>query len=70
MPGNWLRIGKALDSELESFDSFMTGRSIEGEEAETLPDEEIRKIESILEKPLPDKIVQEKLLEEHMKHHS
>lgn len=70
MRGKWQKIDSALNSEIENFDEFMTGKSIEGENKEILPDREIRKIEGILEKPLPDKIVQEKLLDEHIKHHS
>jgi hypothetical protein len=62
----WNRIDSALSSELEDFDRFMTGREISGENAETLPDKEVEKVLSVLEKPLPERIVQEKLLENHI----
>lgn len=58
-------IDEALDSELESFDRFMTGRSIEGERRETLTEKELDRIERVLEKPLPERFVQEKLLKIH-----
>lgn len=62
---HWKEIDKALNSELENFDRFMTGRNIEGENAETIPEREVRKLEEILEKPLPERFVQQKLLEYH-----
>lgn len=64
----WRKIDRALSSELENFDRFMTNRSIDGKNQESLSKKEIVKMEKILEKPLPDKIVQEKLLKQHIKH--
>lgn len=57
-----------LGSELEGFDRFMTAKRIDGEESDTLTGREFKKVESVLERPLPDRIVQEKLLKQHIKH--
>ncbi|MFB6100333.1 MAG: hypothetical protein ABEK16_03590 [Candidatus Nanohalobium sp.] len=65
---HWQEIDKALNSELENFDRFMTGRNIDGGSFESLPEKEVEKVEEILEKPLPDSLKQEKLLEQHAKH--
>jgi hypothetical protein len=62
---HWKEIDDALNSELESFDRFMTGRNIGGGNAETMPEKEVRKLEDILEKPLPERFVQQKLLDYH-----
>lgn len=64
----WEEIDSALNSELESFDQFMTAKNIEGEKTETFTRKEVKKIGKILEKPVPERFVQEKLLEEHIKH--
>jgi hypothetical protein len=64
----WRKIDRALSSELENFASFMTKRSIDGKNQESLSKREFVKMEKILEKPVPDKLVQEKLLEAHIKH--
>ena len=65
---HWQKIDSALNSELEDFDKFMTARNIDGEKTETFTQKEINKIEEILEKPVPERFVQENLLEEHIKH--
>ena len=62
---HWKDIDKALDSELENFERFMTGRDIEGRETENTSEKQVRKLEEILEKPLPERFLQQKLLEHH-----
>ena len=60
------KINSALDSEITGFDRFMTAKKVNGRRAETLPDREIKRIEEILEKPIPERFIQEKLLEKHI----
>lgn len=62
----WEKIGSALDSELQEFDKFMTGRDITGEETEGLTQAELKKIERLLEKPIEERFVQENLLKQHI----
>jgi hypothetical protein len=63
----WKKIDSALDSELENFDRLMTATQIDGEKAETPTEKELHRIENILERSMPERFVQEKLLEEHLK---
>jgi hypothetical protein len=63
---HWELIGDALESELESFDRFMTSKRIDGEETAPVA-EEFENVGSMLERPVPDRFVQQHLLEEHLK---
>jgi hypothetical protein len=44
----WKEIDRALNSELENFDKFMTGRSIDGQSFESLPEREVETVEKVL----------------------
>jgi hypothetical protein len=57
-----------FESDLESFDRFMTAQKIDGENFESPPKKELDRIEQILEAPLPNRIVQTKLLEHHKRY--
>lgn len=62
----WKQIDSALNAEIESFDEFMTAKKIDGAQKETFTNKEVQKVKKILEKPLPERLIQEKLLEHHM----
>ena len=54
------------EPELDSFDKFMTAKRIDGREVESFSSKELSRIEKVLEKPIPERVKQEHLLDLHI----